>query len=330
MDDASPRSRPPSVIFLGTTGRLSAPPLRALLDAGVEVRAVVLPALATGTSAPPIAPLSLSITNSAPAASISSRPRVALPMAGAVTEQNVVTLAKQHKLPLFEVARLADPRALATLGSFSPGLVCVACFPLRLPPVLLALPRLGCINLHPSLLPDNRGPDPLFWTFQRGQHETGVTIHRMDASLDTGPILAHERVALPERIDEATLERDLAECGARLMARVVEGFHTGSIVEQPQDETIATRFSWPTLADYEIEPDWSARRAYIFACGIRGREQQPVVRLAGRLFAVVEPLGYDASGILGVPWQLDDDMLRLQCSPGVFRARVTLISEAAL
>ncbi len=223
-------------------------------------------------------------------------PRVALPMAGARQEDNVVTLARRYQLPLFEVARLADPRTLATLGSFSPDLICVACFPRRLPSALLSLPRLGAINLHPSLLPDNRGPDPLFWTFRRGQRATGVTIHRMDANLDTGPILAQERVAVREGIDEATLERDLAERGAQLMARVVEELRAGSVVEQPQDETIATRFSWPTLAKYQIAPDWSARRAYIFACGIRGREQSALVRLADQLFAVVEPLGLRGPG----------------------------------
>jgi methionyl-tRNA formyltransferase len=144
----------------------------------------------------------------------------------------------------------------------------------------------------------------------------------MDATLDTGPILAQARVAVREGIDEAALERDLAERGARLMVRVVEELGAGTAVEQPQDESLATRFGWPTVADYEISPDWPARRAYIFAAGIRSREQPTAVRLADQLFAVVEPLDYNANATLGVPWQLDGNVLRLQCSPGVFRARV--------
>lgn len=319
-------SSPPRIVYFGTTGRLSAPPLRALIDAGMDVRAVVLSALAPSSlAAPAISPLPRAASPTV--AGAAQARRLVLPMARSSPERNIVALASERGVPLFEVARLADPRTLATLAAVASDFICVACFPLRLPPALLALPRLGALNLHPSLLPDNRGPDPLFWTFQRGQSETGVTIHRMDERLDTGPILAQERVLVRESIAEAALERELAEVGADLLVRVVEQLHAGTAMATAQDESRASRFPWPRPGDYEIAPSWTARRAYTFARGIAGRAQPSLVRLDSAMYAVREPLGYDASSGLGVPWRLDGDALALQCTPGVFRARVAPLTQ---
>ncbi|HEX6820028.1 MAG TPA: formyltransferase family protein [Ktedonobacterales bacterium] len=311
----------PCIVYFGTTSRLSAPPLRALLDAGMDVRAIVLPALDPSLrAAPAIAPLPM--TRASVTFGAGSPRRLALPMAGTTAERNIVAVAAERGLPVFEVARLADPETLATLAVYSPDVICVACFPLRLPPALLELPRFGCLNLHPALLPENRGPDPLFWTFQRGQSETGVTIHRMDAGLDTGPILAQTRFTARDGVSEAELERDLARLGAEQLVRVVGQLFEGTAVATAQDESRATRFPWPTIGDYEIMPSWPARRAYRFARGILGRAQPPWLRLDDLAFAVREPLGYDAEAVLGVTWRHDGDMLELQCSPGVLRARV--------
>src|SRR5260221_6050136 len=165
-----------NIIYFGTTGAFSSPPLQALLDAGLRVRAVVLPA-----------PASLGLTPAAsqpiwrrPASARAPSQRRMLPLLTPVRGRTIVSLAAEREIPVYEVARLADELTLATLRALAPDVICVACFSRRLPPALLALPRLGCLNVHPSLLPDNRGPDPLFWTFQRGDRETGVTIHLMD------------------------------------------------------------------------------------------------------------------------------------------------------
>ncbi len=312
-----------TIVYFGSAGAFSLPPLQALLDAGLRVRAVVLSA-----------PASPGLTRAAsqpivrrPAGAQAPSQRRMLPLLTPVRDRTIVSLAAEREIPVYEVARLAAAQTLATLRALAPDVICVACFARRLPPALLALPRLGCLNVHPALLPDNRGPDPLFWTFQRGDRETGVTIHLMDAQLDTGPILAQERVGVPEGGDEAALERHLAARGGALLVNVLDELAAGTARPMPQDESRVTAYSWPTSADYVITSEWSARRAYTFACGIRSRAHPILVQASGASFALVEPLDYDETARLESATRLDGDVLSLQCAPGVLRGRVAATSQ---
>jgi methionyl-tRNA formyltransferase len=87
-------------------------------------------------------------------------------------------------------------RLPALLKGLEPDLIFVTGFPWRLPAELLALPRLGCVNTHPALLPRYRGPNPLFWHFMNGETQGGLTMHRMEADFDTGPILAQRAIEI--------------------------------------------------------------------------------------------------------------------------------------
>ena len=250
-----------SVVFFGMTGRFSPPPLRALLRAGIDVRAVILPAL---PGSPPLAPITFPPRPSR---------RRALPLAGAPAEPNILEIAREAGIDVYEVGSLAAPETLALIRDLAPDALCVACFNRRLPPALLAMARLGCLNVHPSLLPDNRGPDPLFWTFQRDDRETGVTIHLMDTGLDTGPILAQRPIPIPEGITEAALERACAETGGDLLVSALRGLANGSLTPRPQDPARATTYPLPSPDDYTITGDKPARWAYTFASGLIGRQQ---------------------------------------------------------
>ncbi len=227
-----------SVIYFGTTGAFSAPPLEALLRAGYDVRAVVLAAL---DRAQPI--------RRVPVTKATPRGR-SLPLLATLGDQNIVALATERKIPVWEVGDLRASATRETLAGYAPDALCVACFARKLPASVLSLPRLGALNVHPSLLPDNRGPDPLFWTFWRGDEATGVTIHLMDERLDTGPILTQQGEPIPEGVTEAALEARLATLGGELLARSLDTLADGSAHPQPQDESQATSFPWPTEGDY--------------------------------------------------------------------------------
>src|SRR5262245_50679167 len=129
-----------AVIYFGTTGAFSAPPLAALLRMGYDVRAVVLAAL---DSMQPIRRI--------PVASARARGR-ALPLLAAHGEQNIVALAGQHEIPVWEAGDLRASETVDTLAGYAPDALCVACFTRKLPLSLLRLPRLGALNVHPSLL----------------------------------------------------------------------------------------------------------------------------------------------------------------------------------
>jgi methionyl-tRNA formyltransferase len=307
------------VVFFGLGGVFSRLPLEALLQAGADVRAVV-------TLAQP----GLSLGESADQPFIRLEPRPIrparlLPLAGGgPAPRSLRDLAAEVGAPLLSVARLRDAATLEALTSFAPDAICVACFTRRLPPVLLRLPRLGCLNAHPSLLPDNRGPDPLFWTFHAGATTTGVTIHLMDDAFDAGPILAQSRVALVDGETEEALETRLAALAGDLLASSLAGLASGALTPTPQDAARATAHPWPEPDDYLIPAaDWSARRAYAFACGVSGREQ-PITLVAadGARFRLRELLGYDPDAALATPWRRDGDRLTLACAPGVLRCRI--------
>lgn len=328
-ESASSRLRGLRIVFFGIGGVFSRAPLAALLGAGVDLRMVVAPAQAG---------LSLRSSGERPSAFTLLEPpprpmtRRALPIAGLAgmtpPPLSMRDLAAQASAPLMSVARLSDPQTLAALAACAPDAICVACFTQRLPDAVLALPRLGCLNAHPSLLPDNRGPDPLFWTFHEGANETGVTIHLMDAGYDSGPILTQAHVALAAGESEAALEARLATLAGEQLVAALEGLVYGALIPTPQDGSRASSHPWPEAADYTIPADWPARRAYAFACGVFARGE-PITLIArdGARFRLIEPLAVHPDATLATPWTLDGDRLTLACAPGVFVCRAERLAE---
>jgi methionyl-tRNA formyltransferase len=299
-----------SVLFFGTTGAFSAAPLMALLRAGYDVRAVVLAAL---NRAEPIRRI--------PVTKATTRGR-SLPLLATHSDQNIVAIASERDIPIWEAGDLRASKTHEQLAEYAPDTLCVACFARKLPKALLSLPRLGALNVHPSLLPDNRGPDPLFWTFWRGDEATGVTIHLMDERLDTGPILAQQAEPIPDGMTEAALEARLASLGGELLAQSLTALADGAAHPQPQDESRAIAFPWPSEADYVVTPAWPARRAYRFLTGIAQGSMPARIALNGATFVIRKTLGYAAQESLDLPWRLEDDLLIARFSPGVLRATI--------
>lgn len=253
----------PRAIFLGMQNNFSHPSLRALLAAGIEVCAVMLSAAGSEM------PISALRRLEPP-----SRRRALLPVNQSFLHTSVQQLAWDHGIPLWEVSRMADPAVSELLRGYQPDVACVACFPSYIPPTILALPRLGILNVHPSLLPANRGPEPLFWTFRLGLEQSGVTIHLMNERLDCGDIVAQEAFKLPDGMSYAELEEQSAELGSRLLVRAVEDLAHGQAARRPQDESQSSYYPYPSnLAgreDFIIHPEqWDARHVYNFIRGVK-------------------------------------------------------------
>jgi methionyl-tRNA formyltransferase len=303
------------IVYFGMVGRFSLPPLEELLEAGHCISAIVTPRLESGSAPPPPAPL----------ATPGRMPRPVPQLAPPVL-RNIRLIAAREAIPLVEVGHLgaASMRDLAErIAALRPDAICVACFPYRLPQDIIRIPRLGSLNVHPSLLPDNRGPDPLFWTFRRGDAFTGVTIHLMDAGLDTGPILLQKRLEVPDGISELLLEQQLAGCGAELLREALTGLAAGRVQPAPQENDQATQYPFPDSGDFLITPERPARWAYNFACGLYTREVPILIQVENRRFRLLEPVDFhEAETLQGGNWQLDGRLLALACTPGVFRARV--------
>jgi methionyl-tRNA formyltransferase len=187
----------------------------------------------------------------------------------------VKRVAQELNLPLSQPATLRTPEAGALLASWAADVLIVVAYGLILPPAVLALPRLGCINVHASLLPRWRGAAPVQRAILAGDAETGITIMQMDAGLDTGPILAQERTPIgPEESSQQLLER-LGVLGAALLLRTLKEAQQPLPMPQarPQPDQGVTYAAKIDKAEARI--DWG-RSAEQIARQVRAFNPRPV------------------------------------------------------
>jgi methionyl-tRNA formyltransferase len=259
MSNLTQSARLPRVLFFGMQGKFSYPSLRALLDAGIQVCAVIISAdQSYGVSLPVIQrriqPQSVHST---------------LPVLHSSFNISILDLAWERNIPIWEVRQLSDPATIRVLATYQPDMICVACFSKRIPTGILDIPTLGCLNVHPALLPTNRGPEPLFWTFREGNQRTGVTIHLIDEGMDSGAIVAQKVLEIPDGIGYPALEAQSAEIGGELLVQSVWNMFNGVARPIAQDETKRSYHAFPSKDDFVVPvAEWDARRVYNFICGI--------------------------------------------------------------
>jgi methionyl-tRNA formyltransferase len=151
-------------------------------------------------------------------------------------------------------ASLRDPAEAAALAARRLDAAVVVAYGLILPPAVLAAPRLGCLNIHASLLPRWRGAAPMQRAILAGDAETGVTIMQMDAGLDTGPILLQEALPIPPDMTGGRLHDALAALGARLILPALAGLAAGRLAPRPQPAEGACYAAKLTPAEARL--DW--------------------------------------------------------------------------
>lgn len=212
-----------SILFFGTP-EFALPALRALMDAGYTVVGVV------------------------------TQPDGAWGRKRVFTPPPVKVLAEQHGIPVFQ-PEILDAEQLAHEIPLA-NLFVVAAYGKIIPAAILALPKFGALNIHPSLLPRWRGPSPIQITILSGDTETGVTIMQIDEQMDHGPAIAASSLPLPahSRITYPELHDRLADLGAKLLIEIIPKWLAGTITPTPQDETKATYCKLLTRDDGRI--DW--------------------------------------------------------------------------
>jgi len=152
----------------------------------------------------------------------------------------VKLLALELGLPVIQPEKLRAPEALSQLRDWAPDLIVVAAFGQILKPDVLELPRFGCINVHASLLPRWRGAAPINAAILAGDEEIGVTIMKMDAGLDTGPMLARRSIRLTRDDTAGSVTGALSVLGADLLLAALPDYLAGQLTPQPQDESLVT------------------------------------------------------------------------------------------
>lgn len=158
-----------------------------------------------------------------------------------LTAPPVKKLAVEHGIPVWQPATLRDGEAEKVFRALQPDLVVVVAYGRILPPELLHIAPLGCINLHVSLLPKYRGSAPIQWAVLNGDTRTGVTIMQLDEGCDTGDILMVEPVEIGPETTSGELFDQVSAVGAETLVRAVEDLAAGRLTPRPQDEAKATK-----------------------------------------------------------------------------------------
>lgn len=177
-----------------------------------------------------------------------------------------------HNIPVFQPGKMRDGEAMGYIRDLDPALIVVAAYGRILPDDMLDYPKLGCINVHSSILPQYRGAAPINWAILNGDKETGVTIMHMASELDAGDII--DVVKTPIDSDETAPELfvRLAELGAAALVRVVDAIAAGTAKRVPQDGTQAT---YAPMLSRELSPMDFSRTAQQLHNQVRGLTPWP-------------------------------------------------------
>lgn len=183
----------------------------------------------------------------------------------------LVRAARRLPAPIVWSGRGGEADLEVAVRAREPDLFVVASFPRLLPPSLLAVPRLGSIGLHASLLPRHRGPMPLFWTYVQDDREAGISLFWLEGGEDSGPVLASMSMTLPRGLPVDELYPVLAEKGGTLLSDALPEIEAGTAERWAQDPEQATREPSPSSSgciDFEA---WSAERVWHVLSGLGAR-----------------------------------------------------------
>ncbi|MES2819302.1 MAG: methionyl-tRNA formyltransferase [Pseudomonadota bacterium] len=230
----------------------------------------------------------------------------------------VKQLALAHGIPVFQPSSLRDPAAQAELAALQPELLVVVAYGLILPQAVLDIPPLGCINSHASLLPRWRGAAPIQRAIEAGDRETGVTVMRMEAGLDTGPMLLKARTPIGPEDDGASLHDRLAELGAQALVEAITALAAGTLAGEVQDDRLATYAH--KLNKDEARLDWS-RPALELECRIRAFNPAVVCHssLNGESLKILAAQLGEGQGTPGEILDARRDGLTVACGEGALR-----------
>ncbi len=208
-----------------------------------------------GTPAFAVSSLAALVATGARVVGVVTQPDKAAGRGRAVHSGPVKSWAVAHNLPVYQPPGLKRPENRQFLNDCAPDVLVVGAYGKLLPREVLDLPPHGAVNIHASLLPRHRGPAPVPASLLAGDEETGIARMRLDEGMDTGPIIAQDRLPMPAGATTATLSVLLAECGASLLVSTLPAYLRGEVAPVPQDNAHATVCRLLSTDDGHI--DWT-------------------------------------------------------------------------
>ncbi|MBM3148868.1 MAG: methionyl-tRNA formyltransferase [Chloroflexi bacterium] len=209
-----------------------------------------------------------------------------------VVASPVKQVAMSRGIRVMQPDNLKGEETVEELAGLAPELIVVAAYGQILPRKVLSLPRFGCVNIHPSLLPKYRGSSPIASAILQGDDVTGVTVMLLDAGMDTGPILKQVEVPISAEDTTGSLTTKLAQIGARLLLETLPQWLEGRITPQPQDESRASYTK--QIAKEDGEMDWQLSAVELWR-RVRAFDPWPgcYTRWEGKLLKIIQAVSLD-------------------------------------
>lgn len=301
---APPKPAQHRVLFFGMPDIFSDAVLARLLTRGVNLVGIVMPGVEPNQELQNIG---------------------GIPIVQNPNHSTIEKLALEYHLPVSYVQDITSGNFQEEIARLKPDYILIACFPFKLPPAIWQMPRIACLNLHPSLLPAYRGPYPLFWQLKNGEMKTGVTLHLVSDEIDAGDIVLQTEVPLRAGLRGRAIENRLGEFGAKLFLEALRLYQLNNINIQPQSWIQASYMPTPKHEDFEISPTWSARRAFSFIRGTEEWNRTYQIRIDDKTVYIKTAMAYSPSGTIHKSYELDDNYITMQFSPGLVNAYIESI-----
>lgn len=211
--------------------------------------------------------------------------------------------AQSLGLPVEQPTKVRTQGFAERLRQLQADVAVVVAYGRILPRAVLEAPRLGCVNVHASLLPKLRGAAPIQWAIVRGERETGVCLMKMDEGMDTGPEIARSVLSITQQDTAATLSLRLAEAGAQLLSASLAAYVSGELTPRPQDHSAATMAPMLQKSDGLLDFERSAQAVHD---RVRGLDPWPgaFAFLDGKRVKILAARVLLSDGVHGQPGQL--------------------------
>lgn len=235
---------------------------------------------------------------------------------GKLSAPPVKLFAESVEAPVFQPTTLKDGALLPVLTQTRPDLIVVAAYGRILPEYVLQYPRLGCINIHGSLLPKYRGAAPIQRAIMNGERETGVTIMKMAKGMDTGDMILQKSLPILPTDTSGTLFDRMAALGAEILLTAIEQIESGTAVCTPQDDTLATYAPMIDKAEGALEFQKPAAELKSLIMGLSPAPGAFIVSGESRIKIYEAALGDTADAPAGVITGISKEGIGVACGDG--------------
>jgi methionyl-tRNA formyltransferase len=180
----------------------------------------------------------------------------------ALENESLALSARQHAIPVIDLSQ-SVAELINQISLLDVDLILMSCYSKRLPDDIINLAKAGCFNMHPSLLPQYRGPEPIFWQMKHAS-DMGVSWHMVTNEFDAGDIVKQQKINLDEGMSYAEINLALANAGADMMEALLADLSNHTLLKVTPDQALASYYPYPQKDDFTVDTAWSAQRAYNF------------------------------------------------------------------